>query len=175
MVNAHNNQLTSLHGTALEIYNCGIVLIGDSQIGKTELALTLINRGHKFISDDMVCLEDNGNHLSLIANSSFMHLRGIGLIDIKNTYGASSLSNKVDLELIIELTKSETFPTDPLFQLYTNEKIANYMVDKFQLFISPNRPLADLVEIIVKYHQGCKKGYNSHIDFIKDQDSKLCN
>jgi HPr kinase/phosphorylase len=168
-------KMMSYHGTALQIYACGVIISGESGIGKSELALSLINRGHKLIADDSIKLEINQNKVNLISQNTFMHIRGIGFINIAKTHDINHLSSMMPLCLIIELTNTTSIPSNPLQQLHSIEQIANLNFSKFQLPVMQNRPLADLIEIIVKYWQNCQNGHNSHTDFIQLQDQKICN
>lgn len=98
---------TKLHGVLLDVYGVGILLQGSSGIGKSETALELIERGHRLVADDMVelrCLADSylmGYTSSIIEHN--MELRGIGIIDVKELFGAGAVRREIRLDMVVQL------------------------------------------------------------------------
>lgn len=160
--------MQTLHGVALNVHNCGVLLIGKSGIGKSELGLELISRGHQLIADDTIDISKSDNQL-IISNpidKFFMHIRGIGFIDISATYTNSTLKrNKLDI--IIQLNNDDINKLDPLEPTQHEIAIAETAITQFELSIGTKRPLALLVEIIVKQYQ---QQFKSNTQFLKDHN-----
>lgn len=98
----------SIHGTIMEVHGVGILLLGDSGIGKSELALELIERGHRLVADDLVELRCvNGNTILGMGTNSitchYMEIRGIGIINIPKLFGAGAVLDKREIELVIKI------------------------------------------------------------------------
>ena len=96
---------TSLHGTMLSIFNIGVLITAEPRIGKSELALALIDRGHQLISDDVTNIINKNNSLiakcpDLILNNLLIH--GIGMLNIADCYGNSAIKSSHTLNLIIK-------------------------------------------------------------------------
>jgi HPr kinase/phosphorylase len=185
MDNAHNSPLQGAHSThnsvahhgiAMEIFKRGIILIGKSGIGKSELGLELVDRGHRLICDDLVSGQLIKNEVVIRAPQSFgigfMEIRGIGFVDIPRLYGHNTICNAQKLFLIIELVENSILDltnSDRLLQLITQVKVLGITVPLYKLPIGANRNLPILVELIVKYAIECSQGYDSHQAFIKQQ------
>jgi len=98
----------SMHGVFVNINGMGIILCGDSGIGKSETALELVHRGHRLISDDAVIIKRIGDELIGTApevTKGFMEIRGVGIVDVVRVYGVGALQHSRSIELIIELEK----------------------------------------------------------------------
>lgn len=97
----------SLHGSFVDVYGVGILFVGKSGIGKSEVALDLVERGHRLVADDVVILTKKGEGILMGAGTElvkhFMELRGVGIIDVKNTFGIRAIRYQKRLEVIIEL------------------------------------------------------------------------
>jgi HPr kinase/phosphorylase len=168
MVNDLEHNLPTAHGVALNVYNNGLLISGNNGMGKSELGLSLIARGHKFIADDLVSVSriDNSIIISPPTEDAVMYLRGLGFIAINHIYGPAACLPESKLDLIIELVDNKAAPTDPLQQLKNSATILGVPIPKFQLPLGTNRPLTILIELIVKYQQQCQAGYDSHQTFI---------
>ncbi|HMT03628.1 MAG TPA: hypothetical protein PKD00_10085 [Burkholderiales bacterium] len=166
----------NLHGVALKIYDCGILITGHSGVGKSDLALNLIDKGHKLIADDSVTITKHNNKLklnSLKENFGFMHINGIGFINIANLYSKHNLIKNAPLNFIVELSQKIT-PDYSFSQKMSYENILGINISKFILTINNKRPLPLLIEVLTKnYIQLIKNGYNSNEEFIKNHQSKL--
>ena len=167
-----------MHGIALAIYDYGVIITGESGIGKSDLGLKLIERGHKFIADDHIQLSLIDDNLNIQAHDKlggFIYIRDIGFIDVKTTYGDNSQILQHKLNLIIELVKnhpdSDDKPNDDNNFYYT--EILGQQVLMIKLNIANNRPLELLVELTVKYRQQLNNGYNANQNFIDKQQQLL--
>jgi HPr kinase/phosphorylase len=156
---------TTLHAVLLGMYGLGVLLVGDSGIGKSECALDLIARGHQLVSDDAVTVKKIGEKLEGIAPSlTFEHLeiRGLGIINIRDLFGVSAVSNKKSIDLCIELKKWDELEEIERLGLETQEEeIFGVKVPKFVLPVSSGRNLSTLVETAVRVHLLRANGYDA--------------
>lgn len=159
-----------IHGTALSIFGYGVVIIGNSGSGKSELSLKLIDRGHKFIADDHVLIKKDHNKLWIHQHTQqFMHLGGIGFVDIIATYGKNFTTNEAVLcNLFIELENHNLDFNNRLAELSTQIDILGHKMPSTKLYIAQNRPLELLVEVLVKKQQQLDNGYNANQTFINN-------
>ncbi len=172
--------MSSVHGIALNVFNTGILIRGRSGIGKSELGLELLERGHQLISDDLVSLDKENDNIYLSTASShafgYIEIRGIGFIDIAKLYGPQYISQRCKLDLIIDLVahnELKVLEHNRLQQLLTYKHIYDKEIPLYQLPIGANRNLAILVELIVKYHIHRTNGYDSHQEFIQKHNNFL--
>lgn len=164
------------HGIAFEIFNQGVVIIGKSGVGKSELGLELIDRGHRLICDDLVSGQLINQEIILSAPQSFgigfMEIRGIGFVDIGRFYGMQALCQQQSLALVIELVDNSMLDIvnkDRLMQLISEVDVLGVKIPLYKLPIGANRNLPVLVELIVKYATSREIGYDSHNFFIEEQ------
>ncbi len=168
------------HGIAFEIFDHGVVLIGKSGIGKSELGLELIDRGHRLICDDLVSGQLVHDQVIISAPQAFgigfMEIRGLGFIDIPRFYGMHTICQQQNLFLIIELVENSVLDllnADRLLQLIAEAEVLGIKVPLYSLPIGANRNLPILVELIVKYAIERSNGYDTHQTFINQQLSQL--
>lgn len=164
------------HGIAFEIFNHGVVIIGKSGVGKSELGLELIDRGHRLICDDLVSGQLINQEIILSAPQSFgigfMEIRGIGFVDIGRFYGMQALCQQQKLAVVIELVDNSMLDIvnqNRLMQLITQVEVLGIKIPLYKLPIGANRNLPVLVELIVKYAVAREMGYDSHNFFIEEQ------
>ena len=164
------------HGIALEIFGRGVVIVGKSGIGKSELGLELVDRGHRLICDDLV--EGQLIDQQIIIRSpeefalGFMEVRGIGFIDIIHLYGQQQMCAEKELFIVIQLVDNDMLDiinNDRLMQLIGNVVVFGITVPLYQLPIGANRNLPILVELIVKYAIDREQGFDSHVSFMERQ------
>jgi|DewCreStandDraft_1066081.scaffolds.fasta_scaffold09894_1 HPr kinase/phosphorylase len=132
--------MIGLHGSFVEVFGMGLFIKGKSGIGKTTLLLKLINRGHFFVSDDLVIFKkDNFSRVIAFNNGKFIaYLRNFGFIDIIKIYGIKSVKDSSVLNLIIELRQDEF--------LFEEEEILNVKFKK--IILSPNVDIENLENYI---------------------------
>jgi serine kinase of HPr protein (carbohydrate metabolism regulator) len=130
-----------LHGSFVEVFGIGLFIKGKSGIGKTTLLLKLLNRGHFFVSDDLVIFKkDNFSRVIAFNNGRFIaHLRNFGFIDIIKTYGIKAVKDSSILNLIVELRQDE-------FLLEEEEEILNVKFKK--VILNPNVDIENLENYI---------------------------
>lgn len=162
----------TIHGVGLNIFGAGVILAGDSKTGKSELALELLSRGHKFIADDMLNISVVNTELSIEnpEKKFFMHIRDIGFIDVSSIFGNESTIALTKVDLIINLTKD--IPNEYLVEPQNKRVILGHEITEYFIYIGSNKPLAVIIETLTKHHKQINNGINSHQDCI-DYQSKL--
>ncbi|MDO5345511.1 MAG: HPr(Ser) kinase/phosphatase [Lachnospiraceae bacterium] len=156
----------SIHGVLVDVYGEGILIMGESGIGKSEAALELIKRGHRLITDDVVEIRKVSDD-TLIGTAPditrhFIELRGIGIIDVKTLFGVESVKNTGNIDLVIKL---EEWDRDKEYdRLGLEEEYTEFLGNKVvchSLPIRPGRNLAVIVESAAVNHRQKKMGYNA--------------
>ena len=162
----------SIHGVLVDVYGIGVLIMGESGIGKSEAALELIKRGHRLVSDDVVEIRKVSNE-SLVGSAPdvtrhLIELRGIGIVDVQMLYGAQSVRKTQNIELVIELEewdKEKEYDRLGMEEQYT-EFLGNKVVCH-QLPIRPGRNLAIIVETAAINHRQKLMGYNAAQELFK--------
>lgn len=156
---------TNLHGVLLGMYGIGVLILGDSGIGKSECALDLITRGHRLITDDSVIIKKVGNRLMGEAPElTYEHLeiRGLGILNIRELFGISSVGKRKRIILCIKLKKWEQFQEIERLGLeLREEEILGINIPEVVLPVSSGRNLSTLVETAVKVHLLREEGYDA--------------
>lgn len=156
----------TIHGVLVDVYGEGLMITGDSGIGKSEAALELIRRGHRLVTDDVVEIRKINEH-TLMGTSPevtrhFIELRGIGIIDVKTLYGVECVKEKQQIDLVIKL---EDWKKDADYdRLGLEEEYIEYLGNKVvchSLPIRPGRNLAVICETAAVNHRQKKMGYNA--------------
>ena len=156
----------TIHGVLVDVYGEGLLIMGESGIGKSEAALELVRRGHRLVTDDVVEIRKINEH-TLIGTSPditryFIELRGIGIIDVKTLFGVESVKNTQSIDLVIKLeewSRDKEYDRLGLKEEYT-EILGNKVVCH-SLPIRPGRNLAVIVESAAVNHRQKKMGYNA--------------
>ncbi len=156
----------SLHGVLVDVYGEGVLIMGESGIGKSEAALELIRRGHRLVSDDVVEVR-RINDNTLVGTSPgitryFIELRGIGIIDVKTLFGVECVKEEQAIDLVIKL---EEWKRDKEYDRLGLEdetiEILGKEVICHSIPIRPGRNLAVIVEAAAVNHRQKKMGYNA--------------
>ena len=156
----------TVHGVLVDVYGEGVLITGESGIGKSEAALELIKRGHRLVTDDVVELRKVSDD-TLIGSAPditkhFIELRGIGIVDVKALFGASSVKETQNIDLVIRLEdwdKDKDYDRLGLEENYT-EYLGNKVVCH-NIPIRPGRNLAIICESAAVNHRQKKMGYNA--------------
>ena len=156
----------SIHGVLVDVYGEGLLIMGESGIGKSEAALELVRRGHRLVTDDVVEIRKINEH-TLVGTSPditryFIELRGIGIIDVKALYGVECVKEKQNIDLVIKLEdwkKENEYDRLGMEDEYT-EFLGN-KVACHSLPIRPGRNLAVICETAAVNHRQKKMGYNA--------------
>ena len=159
----------TIHGVLVDIYGEGILIMGESGIGKSEVALELIHRGHRLVSDDVVEIKRVSDK-SLIGcapptTKHFIELRGIGIVDARSLFGVESVKDEQEIDLVIKL---EEFNKDQEYdRLGLEEQYIEFLGNKVvchSIPIRPGRNLAVICESAAVNHRQKKMGYNAALE-----------
>ena len=142
-----------IHGVMMNVYGVGVMIRGKSGIGKSELALDLIKRGHRLISDDSVEVYHVSNHIICKAPKllrKMLEIRGLGVIDIDKIFGPTAYVKKSNLDFVIELIKLEdSLEIDRLDPLRKTETILGLEIPKLVIPVSESKSLSSIIETSV--------------------------
>ena len=169
-----------LHGVFMEVYGTGILLRGESGIGKSELALELINRGHRLIADDApefsrITPDAIRGHCPE-ALQNFLEVRGLGILNIRDMFGDSAIKPAKNLQLIVSLYYMKNDGKEPLDRLRGSKQncaILDMEIPEVRLPVAPGRNLAVLVEAATRQHIQLLSGYNAVEDFMQKQQNLI--
>jgi HPr kinase/phosphorylase len=171
---------TNEHGVYIEVYSLGVFITGKTAVGKSELALSLISRGHRLISDDVTLFTRStpdvveGSSPQLLTD--FLEVRGLGVVNVRVMFGANSLKRSRPLSLIVnmvELDRSNSAKFDRLGNNLETRNILGLEFPEVTLPVAPGRNLAVLVEAAARNHLLRVSGYNAAEDFITRQNQAI--
>ena len=164
--------MISVHGVLVDVYGEGVLIMGESGIGKSEAALELIKRGHRLVSDDVVEIKKVSD-ATLVGSAPditrhFIELRGIGIIDVKTLFGVESVKNTQQIDMVIQL---EDWNKDTEYdRLGLEDKYIEFLGNKVvchNIPIRPGRNLAVIVESAAVNYRQKKMGYNAVQELYK--------
>ena len=168
----------TIHGVLVDVYGEGLLIMGESGIGKSEAALELIKRGHRLVTDDVVEIRKINEHMLMGTSPEitryFIELRGIGIIDVKTLFGVESVKEKQQIDLVIKLEdwkKENEYDRLGLEEEYT-EFLGNKVVCH-SLPIRPGRNLAVICEAAAVNHIQKKMGYNAAQELYRRVQANL--
>lgn len=160
------------HGVLLEVFNLGLLLTGQSGIGKSEIALGLISRGHRLIADDAVMFSVSGRDIVGSCPprlQNFLEVRGLGVLNIEKIYGAGAVKKSCPLNLIAHLTElnADTIrDSNRLRGIHDHEIILGLAIPRVVIPVGPGRNLAVIIEAAVRNQKlKLEQGYDSAEDF----------
>jgi HPr kinase/phosphorylase len=170
----------SMHGVFMEVMGIGVLLIGDSAIGKSELALELINRGHRLIADDApefsVVSPDTISGRSPYLLQDILEVRGLGILNIRAMFGDNAIKRSKFLRLVVNLARmsdSQIINMDRLSYNKSAMTILNIEVPMVTLPVASGRNLAVMVEAAVRNHLLLIEGFDSTKEFITRQRKEI--
>ncbi len=179
-LNLHLAPTITRHGVLVEVYGEGILILGDSGIGKSETAIELIKRGHRLIADDAVEISKVsektlvGKAPSIIRH--YMELRGIGIIDVRRIFGTGAVKETEKIQLII---KFEPWVEGKLYDRMGLEnetvEILGIQIPAITVPVRPGRNLAAILEIAAMNQRLKKMGYNTAEEFNKKLEEEFLN
>jgi len=168
------------HGVLLDVLGMGIMITGESGVGKSELALELISRGHGLVADDVVELRRIGpetleGHCPPLLRD-FLEVRGVGMLNIRTIFGETAVRRHKNMKLIVHLEKTvgssiNAFERLPLSNL--NETILNVSIHKVIIPVAAGRNLAVLVEAAVRNYILQLRGIDSTQEFVRRHESEM--
>ena len=165
-LNVELAQRITRHGVLIEIYGEGVLIVGESGVGKSETAIELVKRGHRLVADDAVEIK-RVSAISLVGSSPenirhFIELRGIGIVNVRRLYGMGSIKNSERIDLVVKL---EPWDPDRFYDRmgvdseYTN--ILGVKVPSITIPVKPGRNLAVILEVAAMNNREKKMGYNA--------------
>ena len=160
------------HGVLVEVYGEGVLLYGDSGVGKSEVAMELIKRGHRLIADDAVEIRRVSNR-SLVGTSPenirhFMELRGVGIINARNLFGMGAVKKSAKLDMIINLEpwdNNKVYDSMGAEDVYT--KVLDVDVPLYTIPVQPGRNIAVIVEVAAMNNRQKRMGNNAALELME--------
>jgi HPr kinase/phosphorylase len=172
-------EVTTLHGVMLDVLEIGVLITGESSIGKSELALELVSRGHGLVADDVVELQQIGPETiqgrcpPMLRD--FLEVRGLGVLNIRSIFGETAVRPRKVLRLIVHLD-TPVAGQEPRNRLATRsgtQDILGVEIPTVTLAVAPGRNLAVLVEAAVRNHILLTRGIDSTREFIARQEAAM--
>ena len=171
-LNLHLAPRITQHGVLVEVYGEGILLLGESGVGKSETAIELVKRGHRLIADDAVEIKRVSSK-SLVGSAPdnirhFIELRGIGIINASRIFGAGAVKLTEKIDLVI---KMEPWDANKVYDRMGLEKqtteILELQIPSLTIPVKPGRNLAVIIEVAAMNNRQKKMGYNAAEDLLK--------
>ena len=168
------------HGVLMEIYGEGVLLMGDSGIGKSEAAVELLKRGHRLIADDAVEIRKisdrslTGTAPELIRN--YIELRGIGIVNVAKLFGMGAIKMENEINLVVEIVpwdNQQVYDRLGLEEQY--KEILGVKIPLNTIPITPGRNLAVILEVAAMNNRQRKTGYNAAMEFTEQVNQHLLN
>ena len=174
-LNTQLAQRITRHGVLMEIYGEGVLLVGESGVGKSEAAVELLKRGHRLIADDAVEIRKlSGSQLmgaspALIRN--YIELRGIGIINVAKLFGMGAVKMENEINLVVNIVPWNTHEAyDRLGLEEQHMEILGVQVPMNTIPITPGRNLAVILEVAAMNNRQRKMGYNAALEFTQSID-----
>jgi HPr kinase/phosphorylase len=169
---------TVLHGSFVDVDGIGVLITGRSGIGKSEIALDLVERGHRLVADDVVMVTRKGEGILMGAGSDvvkhYMEIRGLGLIDVRSIFGIRSIRFQKRVEIIVELQEWRNDIEYTRTGLdHENISILGVSLPHIKLPIVPGKNITVIVEVIAMDYQLKHYGYDSAKEFAKRLDAAI--
>ena len=171
-LNNHLAPRTTMHGVLVEVYGVGVLLTGESGVGKSEAALELVKRGHRLVADDVVDIRRVAEN-RLIGESPelvrhFMEIRGVGIINIATMYGVGAVirDKTIDMEVHLEMWQADK-EYDRLGMTENYTEILGVKVPSLLLPIHPGRNLAVVLEVAARNFRQKQMGYNAAVELTR--------
>jgi HPr kinase/phosphorylase len=163
---------STIHGSFVDVYGIGLLIIGRSGIGKSEITLDLVERGHRLVSDDVVTITRKGEGILLGTGTDlvkhFMEIRGLGLIDVRSIFGIRSIRLQKRIEVVVELLEWQ--PTGDFTRTGLDQntiKILDVDIPLVKLPINPGKNVTVIAEVIALNHLQRHYGYDAAQEFSK--------
>ncbi|MEI7812294.1 MAG: HPr(Ser) kinase/phosphatase [Ignavibacteria bacterium] len=170
----------SLHGSFVDIYGVGMLFVGKSGIGKSEVALDLVERGHRLVADDVIIVTKKGENILMGSGTDlvkhFMEVRGIGIIDVKSMFGVRAIRFQKRLEIIVELEiwdDKSYYTRTGLDEAYFN--LLDIEIPYIKLPILPGKNITVISEVISLNYMLKHYGYDSAKVLQKRLEDRLSN
>jgi HPr kinase/phosphorylase len=168
----------AIHGSFVDVYGVGLLLCGKSGIGKSEITLDLVERGHRLVADDIVVISKKAENVLMGAGTSlvkhFMEIRGLGIIDIKQIFGIRAIRYQKRVEVIVELEDWDSAKEYDRTGLDSKMvQLLGVDIEKINLPIFPGKNITVIAEVIALNYLCKHYGYNAAKVFGKRLDAKI--
>lgn len=166
------------HGVLVEVYGEGVMLAGESGVGKSETAIELVKRGHRLIADDAVEIRRTNGH-GLVGTAPelirhYIELRGIGVVDVRRLFGMSAVKFESSIDLLVNL---ESWQDGKIYdRLGTDECFANLLdveIPTLTIPVKPGRNLAVIIEVAAMNNRNKRMGHNAALEFSRQVDDHI--
>ena len=169
---------TVIHGSFMDVYGIGVTLVGRSGIGKSEIALDLVERGHRLVADDVIMVTRKGEGILIGAGTDvvkhFMEIRGLGLIDIRSIFGIRSIRFQKRVEVVVELQEwKDDLEYTRTGLDYDFVSILGVELPHVKLPIFPGKNITVIVEVIALNYLLKHYGYDAANEFAKRLDAVI--
>jgi HPr kinase/phosphorylase len=171
---------TTRHGVFMDVLGLGVLITGDSGVGKSELGLELVSRGHGLVADDVVEIsrigQDQLEGRSPAMLKDFLEVRGLGVLDIRSIFGETAVRPKMNVRLVVHLERPASSLAAPAERLPLHElaeEVLGVTVRKVVIPVAAGRNLAVLVEAAVRNYILQIRGYNSTEAFLRRQRAEM--
>lgn len=169
---------SAVHGSFIDVYGIGVLLLGRSGIGKSEVALDLVERGHRLVADDVVMVTRKGEGILMGSGSDvvkhFMEIRGLGLVDIRSIFGIRSIRFQKRVELVVEL---EEWKKDAEYTRtgldHQHIPVLGVEIPYIRLPIFPGKNITVIVEVIAMDYLLKHYGYDAAKEFSRRLDTAI--
>ncbi|MBD3271809.1 MAG: HPr(Ser) kinase/phosphatase, partial [Elusimicrobia bacterium] len=156
----------TVHGVLVDVFGLGVLILGDSGIGKSETALELVKRGHMLVADDVVEIEKRAGAMLVGRGQEIikhhMEIRGLGIIDVRKIFGIGTILDRARIEMVVHLEKWEPQKTyDRLGIIDQTTTLLGVKVPSMNIPVYAGRNLATLIEVAALNQRLRKKGYNT--------------
>jgi HPr kinase/phosphorylase len=164
----------SIHGVLVEVYGVGILILGDSGVGKSENALELIERGHRLVADDVVEIRCVNGNILIGAGANkiighHMEIRGLGIINVTHLWGVGAIRDRKQIQLVVELEEWDSKKNYD--RLGTEEKVMEILgvsIPKLEIPVRPGRNIPIIIETAAMNERLKTMGYNSAKEFNRN-------
>ncbi|WP_084266123.1 HPr(Ser) kinase/phosphatase [[Mycoplasma] testudinis] len=165
----------TIHGVLIEVFGAGVLIIGESGIGKSEIAMEMIKKNHLFIADDAVDVARIGGSVLGKANiiaKNFIEVRGLGILNIAKMFGIEKIKDAAHIAVVVEIVNinNKQYDFERLGAKMQFKNIKGIRLPYYLLPISPGRKASDLIESVVIDLKLKREGYNSALDFIETKN-----
>ena len=174
LIGGERSTTLQLHGVLVRVFETGVLLIGESGIGKSESALDLVTRGHQLVADDVVEVSSSDGELLGQAPEltyELLEIRGLGVINVNRAFGESAVRPSSTIDLCIEL--HEDTDVERIGNVMSETQIAGVVIQKFVIPVSAGRSLATLIETAVRLYINRDAGAAAAELLIEKQESLL--